>query len=67
MKNKLVLVFLVVSLIINVGLIIYVFQTHKSLTNQEIKEKFNCNRPTTDVQRTDIFCSNPDLYRQAVD
>jgi LAS superfamily LD-carboxypeptidase LdcB len=67
MKNKLVLVLLIVSLIINVCLIIYVFQSHKGLSDQEIKEKFNCNRPTTDVQETDIFCSNPDLYRQAVD
>jgi len=28
----------------------------------EIRQKFNCDRITTDVRATDIYCENPDYY-----
>ncbi len=37
-----------------------------TLSDEEIKEKFRCNRITLEVLQTDVYCENPDLYRQHV-
>jgi hypothetical protein len=37
---------------------------HNGLTDEQIKEQFNCNRVTADVRKTDVYCSDPGLYRE---
>ena len=34
-----------------------------ALSDQQIKEKFACNRMTLEYRETDVFCSKPELYR----
>lgn len=65
MKKHLVIVVLVLSLVLNVIIGIYFVYSNRSLSDAEIKEKFNCDRVTLDVKDTDVFCRNPDIYRQA--
>lgn len=33
------------------------------MTDDEIFKKFNCDRVTADVEKTDYYCGNPDAYR----
>ena len=34
-----------------------------NLSDQEIRQKFACDRITTDARPTDKYCGNPELYR----
>lgn len=67
-KEKLLMVtyipFVIVELAIVVGLLL--FPASATLSDNEIREKFSCNRITQEVRNTDTFCTNPELYRQAV-
>lgn len=64
MKKKTAVVAGLIILISATGAL-YVLATQHSETNDdEIKEKFDCNRITADVRATDIYCDNPGLYRE---
>lgn len=66
MKKQLTVFFLVLSVILNIMLGAYIF-SNQGLSDDDIKKKFDCDRVTLEIRETDIFCSNPDLYRQAVE
>lgn len=51
----LVAVAFLVSFLINKNL--------SEISDDEIKEKFECNRITLEIRPTDRYCSNPDNYR----
>lgn len=34
------------------------------LSDAQIKKKFACSRVTADRRATDVYCSDPDLYRE---
>jgi hypothetical protein len=67
MKKRVVYVFFIFSLALNVLLIGYVLYSQRPLSEKEIKDKFDCNRVTLEIRSTDIFCNNPDAYRRAVE
>lgn len=45
-----------------VGIFIYAQQT--KLSDEDIRKQFYCDRATDDYRRTDVYCTNPELYRQ---
>jgi hypothetical protein len=66
MNKKYIVAALVILAIIATGLFVYLYQTKgsKDLTDEEIKAKY-CHI-TADVRKTDIYCQNPELYRQHI-
>jgi len=76
MNNKrLILWLLVCSLVLNVALGFVIFfnqqnssnsATQADVSDAAIKKMFDCDRVTADYRETDIFCTKPELYRQAL-
>jgi len=64
MKIKTNLALLILICISIIGILIYLNSNSKTLTNDEIKAKY-CH-VTAVVLKTDVYCQNPDLYRQHV-
>lgn len=64
MKKVLFIVASLVALIVSVAIIYKWKYSDKNLSNEEIRIKFECERVTADYRKTDIYCQDPDLYRQ---
>jgi hypothetical protein len=69
-KKRLLILGVVIALIAGAGYIFFLRGSTgtgtSGLTDEEIMKKFDCNRATLEVRPTDIYCKNPDLYRQDV-
>lgn len=65
MNKRIVYILLALSIIANAILVGFIFFDNRTLTDNEIKEKFACDRVTQDIRETDIFCNKPELYRKA--
>ncbi|MGB4758457.1 MAG: hypothetical protein WBP26_00190 [Candidatus Saccharimonadales bacterium] len=48
--------------LIAAGFLIVQRQQNQTLSAEDIREKFGCNRPTMDYRETDVFCGNPKFY-----
>ena len=66
-------VLLITAIIILVAGCGYVFffrgnasTNNSDITDEEIMQRFSCNRATLEARSTDVYCQNPDLYRQDV-
>lgn len=57
---------LIISVIVAVSAVAYFLFPESSLSNDEIREKFNCNRITMSarLRPTDVYCANPEQYRK---
>jgi hypothetical protein len=56
---------IIVLLVAGSLLAIYFIMNADSIkSEEEINKMFACDRVTTDVRATDIYCDNPDLYRE---
>lgn len=66
MNKQLMLWLLVCSLVLNIVMGLAVFINRPDLSDAGIRKKFECDRVTADFRETNIFCDNPDLYRQAL-
>lgn len=65
MHRKTVFISLILAFAIFLSLALYFYlRANSSKSDEEIRKMFACNRVTTDVIKTDIYCKNPDLYRQ---
>lgn len=58
----------VIAVIAIVVGIVTVVQVRKEtgMTDDQIKAKFDCDRKTADSRATDIYCMNPEYYREDV-
>lgn len=64
-KKNLVIVFVSLALIAAIALAFSIItKDNENLTDEEIKAKY-CH-VTTVVRKTDVYCYNPELYRQHV-
>jgi hypothetical protein len=54
---------IVIAISILGGFLLYKSKT-EVLTDNKIRERFNCDRLTLDYRETDVYCKNPNLYRQ---
>ena len=66
MKAKLLYCLLILSLLLNITLVGYLFFSHRELSDKEIQDKFACSRMTQELRDTDVFCDDPSLYREAI-
>lgn len=65
MKSKQVVTLILLLVIIVTGFSIYSFRERDSgKSDEEIKKMFDCNRVTADIRATDVYCRNPELYRE---
>jgi Flp pilus assembly protein CpaB len=62
-KKRIVILVSVLAIAACLGIVLTNFMRTTNVTDQQIREMFECDRITTDVLSTDIYCSNPDLYR----
>jgi hypothetical protein len=51
-------------LVLGTGIYWEFFYNPVKLTDEEIREEFRCDRTTSELLRTDIYCDDPDLYRE---
>lgn len=56
------LLIIIVAIVVAVGMA----TSPSNLTEEQINQKFNCNRATADYRATDVYCSNPGLYNEHV-
>lgn len=57
-KRKILFISVIVAvLLIAAGASYFFFVQNRELTREEISKKFECNRITTDIWPTDVFCS----------
>lgn len=69
MKNKKLVTVIILIVVSIFGLLLfYAFKntsdSSTQKTNEEIREMFSCNRVTADFRETDVYCGDPELYRQ---
>ena len=65
-KQKYLLAAVLILLITAVVMAIFFLSNSKTgLSDEQVKEKFACNRLTLEYRETDIFCSKPELYRNS--
>lgn len=64
MKKRSFLIIVLLTSAVAVTASVYIMSTKQSdKTDEEIKKIFDCERITADVRATDIYCGDPNLYR----
>ena len=63
-KKIIVLVILIVTIVLVYSVVRLLSVNHQSrLSDEQIREKFRCDRVTTEVLETDKYCIDPNAYR----
>jgi hypothetical protein len=66
MKKKFLLTaFIIVIALTALGLYFF-YPKSSDKTDEEIRKMFYCDRDTLDILATDVYCDNPNLYREDV-
>lgn len=64
-KKHYILVFILAVALAGVAVGSYLVSSGSApKSDEEIRELFFCDRITLDVRATDVYCENPDLYRE---
>ncbi|OYW84553.1 hypothetical protein B7Z17_03905 [Candidatus Saccharibacteria bacterium 32-49-10] len=68
MKRKILLT-LQALILVTVALvgILYLWMQSTMATDEQIRLKFQCDRITADARKTDVYCRDPNLYRDHVE
>lgn len=65
MKKKYLIILLGVLVVAaSMAMLYFILSRDSYLTDDEIKKMHDCDRVTADVRATDIYCVDPDLYRE---
>lgn len=62
-KTSLIVIALIVVMVV-IFASIFFYKNNSYPSDSEIRKKFKCDRMTKEYLSTDIYCDNPELYRQ---